>query len=272
MFNEEFVYIIINLINGKKYVGQTKNFQKRMKEHLVYFSKNSPYLIHKAIKKYGEENFKCIPIHCPKDKKNEWERFLIKEFDTITPKGYNLTEGGQNNNSWEFMSDEKKREIIDKIKEKRTGHTTSIKTKEQISKSLLIYFDKYGKPKEAIEKQRQQMFNVNNPMYKTSLYDFWLKKYGKEMADKKEKEWKKNLSQHPSPTKGKKRPEITGSNNPTSKKWKFISPSGEEFIIIGGFESFCQKHHLHPELMRKYSLGLQIKPHKGWKVIRYDTP
>ena len=51
--------MIFNLINGKIYIGQTQNLN-RWKEHL-YIADNSTYakhkLIHKAIAKYGKNNF-----------------------------------------------------------------------------------------------------------------------------------------------------------------------------------------------------------------------
>lgn len=95
------VYIAKNLINGKKYIGYTtKSLEGRVKEHLRK-SKNKNekhyfYLFMIAIQKYGKESFEwdvvdnCVSIEdcCKK------EKFYIKEFSTISPNGYNLTEGG----------------------------------------------------------------------------------------------------------------------------------------------------------------------------------
>lgn len=54
------IYRIINNINGKYYLGSTKNFNKRKNAHLLSLKKNihhSTYL-QRAWNKYGEENFK----------------------------------------------------------------------------------------------------------------------------------------------------------------------------------------------------------------------
>ena len=52
---EKYVYKIRNKINGKVYIGQTNNLERRLKEHR--FDKRSHKPIHDAIKKYGFENF-----------------------------------------------------------------------------------------------------------------------------------------------------------------------------------------------------------------------
>lgn len=49
------------------------------------------YAIHKAIYKYGWDNFtKEIVMECEFD----WEKIFIKEYNTLSPNGYNLTTGG----------------------------------------------------------------------------------------------------------------------------------------------------------------------------------
>jgi predicted GIY-YIG superfamily endonuclease len=50
------IYVVTNLVNGKQNVGQTtRKLKKRIKEH-----ENHGFLLSKAIKKYGIENFKII--------------------------------------------------------------------------------------------------------------------------------------------------------------------------------------------------------------------
>lgn len=56
------IYCYTNLINNKKYIGQTINPKLRQKAHLssVYNEKASDYdsIFHRAIRKYKIENFK----------------------------------------------------------------------------------------------------------------------------------------------------------------------------------------------------------------------
>ena len=60
----EGIYKIINKINGKYYLGSTKNFRKRKLRHLNELRKGVHHNIHlqRAFVKYGEENFKFILI------------------------------------------------------------------------------------------------------------------------------------------------------------------------------------------------------------------
>ena len=60
------IYCIVNKINNKVYIGQTKQkFVKRYWHHLWCLRKNkhdNRYL-QKSFNKYGEQNFKFIVIH-----------------------------------------------------------------------------------------------------------------------------------------------------------------------------------------------------------------
>ena len=52
------VYVIVNQINGKMYVGSTERELKiRWQKHLVKTNEGSLCTLHKAIRKYGRDNF-----------------------------------------------------------------------------------------------------------------------------------------------------------------------------------------------------------------------
>lgn len=90
------IYKITNLINGKIYVGQSKDPTRRWKEHKWdAFNSNCKEnsAIHKAFLKYGIDNFEFTIIGWFENY-NEMERHYIKELKTLYPDGYNLTEGG----------------------------------------------------------------------------------------------------------------------------------------------------------------------------------
>jgi group I intron endonuclease len=90
-----FVYLITNIINGKRYVGQTTNsLECRWAAHQK--SKNCRYL-YAAINKYGKDNFTIESICEPPtiDLMNEFEAEYIHLYNTLVPNGYNLTEGGR---------------------------------------------------------------------------------------------------------------------------------------------------------------------------------
>jgi group I intron endonuclease len=83
------VYKISNRINGKSYIGRTKDLERRIKEHI---NKAHCTALHRAIKKYGIENF-AISVLFEGQNFNEMiqaERELILSHGTMTPNGYNL--------------------------------------------------------------------------------------------------------------------------------------------------------------------------------------
>lgn len=92
------IYLITNLINQKKYVGQTIRFKGRVWEHEN--SSSSTMAIHQAISKYGSENFTIEVLetvnNCENlgEKLDALERYYINLYDTYHH-GYNSTSGGQ---------------------------------------------------------------------------------------------------------------------------------------------------------------------------------
>lgn len=90
------IYKITNKLNGKIYVGQSNNIERRFQEHCSpsrYLSSNIP--VDFAIHKYGKENFTLDVLEeCSLPLLNERETYWIKQLDAIK-KGYNCNEGGQ---------------------------------------------------------------------------------------------------------------------------------------------------------------------------------
>jgi group I intron endonuclease len=165
--------MIENLTNGKKYIGQTVNFQKRKNGH-KRDSKTCTTPLYQSIRKYGWENFKFTILI--KDYTinynflDFWESYFINLFDTLNrEKGYNLESGGNLNKvfteeakknmskaqSGKKMSEETKEKLrelnlgennafygkkhkdesIQKMREKQLGKTLSEETKQKIKKS-----------------------------------------------------------------------------------------------------------------------------------------
>ena len=87
------IYLLIDGVNDKEYIGQTtRSVKERFKEHVK--CKNT--YIGRAIKAHGKDMFvKVVLKECASREELEyWEKRLIKSRDTISPNGYNLTEGG----------------------------------------------------------------------------------------------------------------------------------------------------------------------------------
>lgn len=91
------IYLIENIITGKKYVGQTK--QKlciRIKAH-IRDSSNYKYnsILYSAFNKNGIENFNVTLLeNCEENELDVKEKKWIECLQTMSPNGYNLTSGG----------------------------------------------------------------------------------------------------------------------------------------------------------------------------------
>lgn len=91
------IYIIRNTINSKVYIGQTKvSLKLRFQNHLSAARNGKDYVIGKAIRKYGEENFYIELLEeCTIKELNERERYWISYFNSTNNKfGYNISIGG----------------------------------------------------------------------------------------------------------------------------------------------------------------------------------
>lgn len=91
------IYKITNNINGKCYIGQSRDIQKRWTSHKnVPFNPNYQeydYPLYKAIRKYGLENFSFEVLEeCSIEELNEKEDFWINKYNSIdSDHGYNQT-------------------------------------------------------------------------------------------------------------------------------------------------------------------------------------
>lgn len=100
-----YIYQIKNIIDGKKYIGQTVNFLARKEKHLSCLRRqvhDNPYL-QKAYNKYGEESFEFSILHqeeCDQERLNQLEEEYIEKYDTYN-NGYNCNRGGQQHNGFE---------------------------------------------------------------------------------------------------------------------------------------------------------------------------
>lgn len=96
------IYSIENIINHKKYIGQSVNIKSRWMKHKSELNNNNHDndYFQKAWNKYGEENFEfTILEECSKDMLNERECYYIDLYNTMNRDyGYNLKSGGQDTN------------------------------------------------------------------------------------------------------------------------------------------------------------------------------
>lgn len=139
------IYKIENKINGKLYIGQSFNVDKRWRAH-VY--KNTTSAIHQSIVKYGKDNFNFEIICSSKniDDLNWLEQYFIAKYNTMTPNGYNLDQGGRNCPKTKESIEKgaiKKRGMAYKNRRRGIIATHSI-TNEVIEVEVVKDFLKYG--------------------------------------------------------------------------------------------------------------------------------
>jgi len=94
------IYKITNTINGKIYVGQTtkSSLNLRLSEHISQARAGAPWLLQKAIRKYGSKTFIIESIFEAKDKAElqNMETYFILLLHSNDPHyGYNMNEGGK---------------------------------------------------------------------------------------------------------------------------------------------------------------------------------
>ena len=94
------VYAVTNLINGKRYIGITEGtLARRWVWHKTAARAGAKTYLHAAMRKYGPESFKTevlaqVMPGFDRGVLCEMEKLLIAQEGTLTPKGYNMTPGG----------------------------------------------------------------------------------------------------------------------------------------------------------------------------------
>lgn len=96
--NDTGIYCIENIINNKKYIGQSIHIHRRWSEHKYELNNNfhSNDYLQKAWNKYGADNFKFYIIElCDVNELDAKEDYYILLYNTINDNyGYNLQAGG----------------------------------------------------------------------------------------------------------------------------------------------------------------------------------
>ena len=85
------IYCIENLINNKKYIGQSKNIYRRWKQH-IKDSEVKQLPLYKSMRKYGIENFNFFILEeCKIAELSLREDYYITYYNSYVPNGYNLS-------------------------------------------------------------------------------------------------------------------------------------------------------------------------------------
>ena len=181
-----YTYITTNIINGKQYVGDHST--NNLKDNYL----GSGTGIKNAIKKYGKKSFerKILEQFDTKQEAFDAQEKYINEYNTLSPNGYNNDKRG--GYCLTGINSKEKSEKISKI---HKGKKISEEHKQKIREFMKTFRhseetkQKLRKPKKSKKNYANIQKGKNNNMYGISLYDLWIKKYGKVEADLRRKNW-----------------------------------------------------------------------------------
>ena len=167
-----YIYMITNKVNGKKYIGKTyKHVEKRFKQHIkLSLSKSDNSLLHKAMRKYGINNFevKTLLKDIDNSKLSYYERLWIKKLDTIVDhnKGYNLTIGGEGIIGYKFTDSQKEKVSISSKEMWKHFKEKGIKCLSRVNRESIEKRSLNKEWKKHISESRTGRFKgIENPFY-----------------------------------------------------------------------------------------------------------
>lgn len=179
------IYLILNTITGKLYVGKTDNVDRRLKDHLKIARggkqkyPNSYFYLHAAINKYGFDNFliKTVAENLSDEKLAfELEKMWIFSLKQSGYDLYNLTDGGDGT-SGHKISEEGRRKMSKAHLGKEPwniGKTTPLVVRVKQSKSAINRFKNNphptkGKISPFKGKKRSEEFKIKISNTKTGV-------------------------------------------------------------------------------------------------------
>ena len=226
------IYKATNKINGIFYVGQTiRDIDKRKVSHKYNANKGCHFLFHKAIRKYGWNNFKWeVLCECSsKEELDEMEFHYIKQFNSLMPNGYNMTLETSGNLGFDFSGENNPRYNDHRNYEEIHGMKGSERLKKKLSTRM----------KDA----------PNNIIH-------WKKKnpnYNPMNSEKSRKKLSKTR---------------TGGKNPAAKYiYKFVLPNGKTYET-DCLREFCRKTGFKRHTLTRMCKNKDYKPkdpiYRGW--------
>lgn len=109
------IYCFINKYNGKRYIGQSADIERRILDHKRYLArgKDNCTLLQNAYNKYGKDSFDLeILEECDTSQLDELEKYYIALFNTTSREfGYNLSSGGSDGLLGHKKSEETRRRM-----------------------------------------------------------------------------------------------------------------------------------------------------------------
>lgn len=141
-----YIYIIINKINNKFYIGKTTtSINRRFKRHIndaLTGRLHTP--LANAIRKYGADNFQVeeLDTATTQEDLNQKEIYWIETLKAVQH-GYNAALGGEGGNTYSLKTKEEMEVIKTKIRETKLGsknpHSVPVKCKDVLTGQELFF-------------------------------------------------------------------------------------------------------------------------------------
>ena len=123
-----YIYLIIDLTNWKKYVGQHHYHLEKLDSNYH----GSGHIIKQIYKKRPHTLKEVYLKTCyTQEELDEWEKYYIKFYNTLYPNGYNLEEGGRGG----VPSEETRRKLSESLKGK-PAHNKGVPMSEEQKRKL----------------------------------------------------------------------------------------------------------------------------------------
>lgn len=246
------IYKAVNKINGKCYVGFDSSWPKRKNRHLgdSYNKKSKSYndAFHKAIRKYGKDNFEWILLYQSKDSlhcKNVMENYFIIDNNSFinskNSNGYNMTLGGDGMIGFKHQEKSKKKNSISCGKKFRVWKNDGTLIESKHIKNFCLENDLcYDSFKSLLSGKLlsyKNYLNYNNE----KTFDEAKNNYDKKIEN--------SLN-------------IMGEKH--SKEYQLVSPTGE-IIKFKNLAKFARENNLNPQCLKQVAMG-KLKVNKGWRL------
>jgi group I intron endonuclease len=242
------IYRCVNRTNGKVYIGFDSNWPQRQKRHIKDSKnlKSKAYndAFHKAIRKYGKENFEWEVIYRSKDgnhTKDFMENYFIIEnhsfINFINSNGYNMTLGGDGMLGFKHREESKIKNSESCAKQYKFWNLDG--TLLQF-KNLKKYSEQYGLCRDslgAVNLEKKLSYKGYIKYYEGKTFEECLNIY----LDKK-----------------KKSMDIMGEKH--AKSWKIKCPD-DKIVEVFNLSKFCNSIGLNHRSLRN------LKTLKGYSLI-----
>lgn len=174
-----YIYLIVNNVNGKTYVGKHKLYKKAWNEDNYM---GSGILLKPAQEKYGIENFEKFLITWTSSEKDacEKEEFWIAHYRSLGKAEYNIADGGDGGNIAPWTEERKKKLSVSRKKffDSEVGQVW----KKQKSDSMTKYIEEHPEFREiaGADKVGKPSWNKGVECTYKEKVSFGLKEYFKE--------------------------------------------------------------------------------------------